>query len=149
MSPISPIDLDPSIEQMHSTNTATRASSRDGAVLVVGVSHSGADIAFEAANAPTLLAGHAHGQLPIKVIDTWRAMIVWPVVVFVASHVLTMRTPMGRRMAPRAEGRRPAHCGSAAATWTAAGVERHDAKTVGVHDGRPRSPTAPCSTLRT
>ena len=70
-------------------------------VLVVGVSHSGADIAFEtAATHPTILSGRSHGQLPFAVIDTWRARIVWPIVAFAAAHLLTIRTPIGRKLGP-------------------------------------------------
>ena len=54
------IDLDPSIDQLHSSDYRNPDQLRHGAVLVVGVSHSGADIAFEAARTHrTLLAGHA------------------------------------------------------------------------------------------
>ena len=95
------VELDPAINQLHSSEYRNPAQLRDGTVLVVGVSHSGADIAYESARTHrTMLAGHAHGELPFRVIDTWRARVGWPVIVFMASHVLTMRTPIGRKMAP-------------------------------------------------
>ena len=49
----SPVDLDPSIRQLHSHEYRNPAQLSDGAVLVVGLSHSGADIAFEAADCRT------------------------------------------------------------------------------------------------
>jgi putative flavoprotein involved in K+ transport len=132
------IELDPSIHQLHSSEYRNPAQLRDGAVLVVGVSHSGADIAFEAARTHrTMLAGHAHGQLPFRVIDTWRARIVWPVVVFVASHLLTIRTPVGRKMAPLVRMGGAPLLRIRSGDLAAAGVERHDAKVVGVTDGKP------------
>lgn len=132
------IDLDPSIEQLHSSEYRNPAQLRDGTVLVVGVSHSGADIAFEAARTHrTLLAGHAHGQLPFRVIDTWRARIVWPLMVFVASHVLTMRTPIGRKMAPFVRMGGGPLLRIRSGDLATAGVERNDAKVVGVTDGKP------------
>ena len=107
-------ELDPSIRQLHSHEYRNPAQLQDGPVLVVGLSHSGADIAFEAANAGhrTILSGKSHGQMPIRVTDSKRAMLGWPVVEFVFGHVLTMRTPMGRKMRPRGpQGRRPAPAG--------------------------------------
>ncbi|HLO34647.1 MAG TPA: NAD(P)/FAD-dependent oxidoreductase, partial [Candidatus Deferrimicrobium sp.] len=93
-------DLDPSILQLHSHDYRNPAQLRDGPVLVVGLSHSGADIAFEAANAghPTMLSGRSHGQIPIRVTDTKRAMLGWPFVEFLFKHVATIRTPLGRTM---------------------------------------------------
>ena len=64
-------------------------------------------------------------------------MLGWPVVEFVFGHVLTMRTPMGRQDAPGdPQGRRPL-IRIRQGDLDRAGVERHDAKTVGVRDGRP------------
>jgi putative flavoprotein involved in K+ transport len=132
------IDLDPSIDQLHSSDYHNPGQLRDGAVLVVGVSHSGADIAFESARTHrTLLAGHAHGELPFRVIDTWRARIVWPIMVFVASHLLTTRTPIGRKMAPFVRLGGGPLLRIRSGDLAAAGVERHDAKVVGVTDGKP------------
>jgi putative flavoprotein involved in K+ transport len=63
--------------------------------------------------------------------------LMWPVMRFVAGRVLTLGTPIGRRMAPkvRAHGgpllrvRRP--------DLERAGVRRYLARTTGVRDGRP------------
>jgi putative flavoprotein involved in K+ transport len=131
-------ELDPAIRQIHSSDYHNPAQLRDGPVLVVGVSHSGADIAFEAARTQrTLLAGHAHGQLPFRVIDTWRAWIGWPVMVFIASHLLTMRTPIGRKMAPFVRMGGGPLLRIRSDDLAAAGVERHDGRVTGVHDGKP------------
>ena len=132
-------ELDPSIRQMHSHDYHNPAQLGPGPVLVVGLSHSGADIAFEAANAGhrTILSGRSHGQMPIRVTDTKRAMLAWPIVEFVFAHVLTMRTPLGRRMRP--EIRKPGGplLRVLLTDLDRVGVERHEAKTVGVRDGRP------------
>src|SRR5215212_5043130 len=94
-------DLDPAIRQLHSHEYQNPGQLQDGPVLVVGLSHSGADIAFEVAKThATIVAGKAHGQLPVRVIDASKARILWPVISFVFAHVLTIRTPMGRRMRP-------------------------------------------------
>ena len=135
----SPRELDPSILQLHSHDYRNPAQLSDGPVLVVGLSHSGADIAFEAANAGhrTILSGKSHGQMPIRVTDTKRAMIGWPVVEFVFAHVFTMRTPMGRRMRPEVRKGGGPLLRVRLGDLDRAGVERHDEKTVGMRDGRP------------
>jgi putative flavoprotein involved in K+ transport len=131
-------DLDPEIRQLHSSEYRNPSQLMDGPVLVVGVSHSGADIAYEAAGTHrTILAGHAHGQLPFRVIDTWRARVGWPVWDFMTSRVLTVRTPMGRAMAPHVRTGGGPLLRVRSVDLARAGVERRDARVTGVRDGRP------------
>ncbi|MBA3235921.1 MAG: NAD(P)-binding domain-containing protein [Chloroflexi bacterium] len=130
--------LDPAIRQLHSSEYRNLAQLQDGPLLVVGVSHSGADIAYEAAATHrTMLSGHSHGELPIRVIDSWRARLVWPLVITFASHVLTMRTPLGRKMAPMIRSGGGPLLRVRSADLERVGVERHTARTVGVTDGKP------------
>ena len=90
-------DLDPSIVQLHSSEYRRPDQLATGRVLVVGASHSGCDIAYEAAeHRPTTLAGRDCGQIPIR----WgsRALrYTFPVIAFAWRHVLTRRTPIGRK----------------------------------------------------
>ncbi len=132
-------ELDPAIRQLHSHEYRNPGQLRDGPVLVVGLSHSGADIAFEAANAGhhTVLSGRAHGQMPIRVTDTKRAMLGWPVVEFFFKHVATIRTPVGRRMRPEVRMGGGPLLRVRLQDLDGAGVQRHDEKTTGVRDGRP------------
>ena len=131
--------LDPAIRQLHSHEYRNPDQLADGPVLVVGLSHSGADIAIETAKAGhrTILSGKSHGQMPIKVTDTRRAMLGWPVVEFVFGHVLTMRTPIGRKMRPEVRKGGGPLLRVRLGDLDRAGVERRDDKTVGVSDGRP------------
>jgi hypothetical protein len=94
--------LDPSIRQLHSADYRNPGQLADGPVLVVGVSHSGADLAHELATAGhrTILSGKAHGQLPFSV-DSRRGMLALPIMRFVAWNLLTLNTPIGRKMAPK------------------------------------------------
>jgi putative flavoprotein involved in K+ transport len=94
--------LDPAIRQLHSADYRGPHQLGDGPVLIVGLSHSGADIAHEVAKAGhrTFVSGAAHGQLPFSV-DSRRARLAWPLMRFVASNVLTLHTPIGRKMAPK------------------------------------------------
>ena len=132
-------DLHPSILQMHSHEYRNPAQLREGPVLVVGLSHSGADIAFETANAGhrTILSGRSHGQMPIKVTDSKRAMLGWPAVAFFFMHVATIRTPIGRKMRPEIRKSGGPLLRVRLADLDKAGVERHDERTVGVLGGRP------------
>ena len=69
-------------------------------MLVVGASHSGCDIAYELAQThPTLLAGRDCGQLPLRC-DSRTLHFALPLVVFAWRHVVTRRTPIGRKEMP-------------------------------------------------
>jgi putative flavoprotein involved in K+ transport len=68
--------LDPRIIQVHAADYRNPGQLPDGPVLVVGVSHSGSDIAFElAASRRTYLSGRSHGELPVP-IDSRRAQLI-------------------------------------------------------------------------
>src|ERR671937_3188933 len=92
--------LDPSIVQMHSSAYGDSSQLRPGGVLLVGAGNSGADIAMElAATHRTWLSGRDKGQVPIR-IESRSARFLLPVLWFVASHVLTVKTPLGRKVRP-------------------------------------------------
>ena len=89
--------LDPRIRQLHSTEYKNPDQLQPGATAVVGASHSGFDIAYEvAAGRPTILVGPARGNIPLEW-DSARIKVAMPVIVFMWKHVLTRRTPMGRK----------------------------------------------------
>jgi putative flavoprotein involved in K+ transport len=130
-------ELDPRIRQLHSNDYRNLSQLQEGAVLVVGASHSGADIAYEtAAEHKTILSGPDTGQIPASV-ETRRGRLGFRVWLFIGTHVLTMDTPLGRKMRPHIR-----HGGAPLLRYrkkdlAAAGVERVLAKTVTVQDGKP------------
>jgi putative flavoprotein involved in K+ transport len=130
--------LDPAIRQLHSADYRGPHQLAEGPVLVVGLSHSGADIAHEVARAGhrTVVSGVAHGQLPFSV-DSRRARLAWPLMRFVAWNVLTLRTPIGRKMAPKVRAGGGPLLRIRRGDLEAAGVDLNDARTVDV-DGRGR-----------
>ncbi len=129
--------LDPAIRQLHSSEYRNPSQLADGPVLVVGVSHSGADIAFEVAGGHgTMLSGKGHGQLPFSV-DSRIGRIAWPVMKFVAWNLLTLSTPIGRKMAPEVRKGGAPLLRVRRADLLKAGVERFEARTVGVQAGKP------------
>jgi putative flavoprotein involved in K+ transport len=92
------LDLDPSIEQLHSAGYRNRAQLREGGVLIVGAGNSGADISMDVIKShPTWVSGRDPGHVPFQ-IDTFvgRDVLV-RVVRAVGHHLLTLRTPVGRR----------------------------------------------------
>jgi putative flavoprotein involved in K+ transport len=130
-------ELDAGITQLHSSDYRNLSQLEPGPVLVVGASHSGSDVAYEAATAHrTILSGVDTGQIPAPV-DTRRGRMGFRVLFFLGSHVFTMDTPMGRNMrghirhggAPLLRHRRK--------DLRAAGVERTLARAVGVQEGMP------------
>jgi putative flavoprotein involved in K+ transport len=131
-------ELDPTIRQIHSVDYRRPDQFADGAVLVVGLGHSGADLAHEAALAGhrTILAGTAKGQLPFSV-ESRRARLAWPVLAFVASNVLTLRTPIGRRLAPKIRLGGGPLLRYRRQELLADGVDLRSARLVGARDGRP------------
>lgn len=93
-------ELSPSIVQFHSSEYRNPAQLQEGPVLVVGLGNSGAEIGLEASRThPTSVAGKPGGELPVKHGRT-AARYVLPVVRFLGLHVLTLDTPIGRKVAP-------------------------------------------------
>ncbi len=130
--------LDPQIRQLHSSDYRNPAQLKEGPVLVVGVSHSGADFAHEiaAAGHRTILSGKDHGQLPFSV-DSRRGVLAWPIMRFVAWNLLTLSTPIGRKMAPHVRMGGGPLLRHRRRDLERAGVERFEERTTGVRDGRP------------
>jgi putative flavoprotein involved in K+ transport len=129
--------LDARITQLHSRDYRSPAQLQEGAVLVVGASHSGGDIAFEvAAEHQTVLSGRNTGQLPFSV-ESRRARLGSPLMKFLATRVLTMDTPIGRKMRPEIRSHGAPLLRIRSADLAAAGVERVVARVVGVQDGLP------------
>lgn len=131
-------ELDPTIRQLHSIDYKRPSQLLPGPVLVVGASHSGGDIAFEAATAghPVVLSGPIHGQIPFH-LGTWVARMMFPVLWFVANHVITMRTPIGRKARPQVRAHGGPLIRVKKADLARVGVEMASARTTGVVDGKP------------
>jgi len=129
--------LDPSIHQLHSNDYRNPSQLREGPVLVVGASHSGGDIAFELGRVhPTVLSGRVHGEIPFR-IDGRPARVIMRVLWFLANRVLTMQTPIGRRVCPEVRAGGGPLLRVKRADLEAAGVEHTESRVAGVRDGKP------------
>ena len=130
-------ELGPSIQQLHSSQYRRPAQLQPGPVLVVGASHSGQDIAYELAEArPTVLCGPSRGNIPFRP-ESERAHVLLPVVMFVFKHVLTRRTPMGRKEMQDVRFHGGPDFRIKRTTCDRRGVIRNQARMTGVIDGRP------------
>jgi len=129
-------DLDPGILQLDPNRYRNPSQLPEGGVLVVGAGNSGAEIAFEVSRThPTWLSGPDTGHIPVRTGSRWDRLLTPPFWWF-ASRVLTVQTPIGRKVRPKAltttaplERVRPKELAAAA-------VERVP-RTVGARDGAP------------
>jgi putative flavoprotein involved in K+ transport len=93
--------LDARIVQIHSHEYKNPSQLADGPVLVVGVGNSGADIAMEVVrHHPTWLAGKESAAVPFRIEPFLARNLLIRGVRFVGHHVLTVRTPIGRKVRP-------------------------------------------------
>jgi putative flavoprotein involved in K+ transport len=129
-------DLDPGIVQLHSKQYLGPEQLQEGSVLVVGVGNSGAEIAYELAKThESFLSGTPSAQLPFKH-GPAMATLVFPIIRFAGLHVLTMRTPIGRKIRPKFVKLAAPLIRVKLKDLARSGVEQVD-RTVGVDDGRP------------
>jgi putative flavoprotein involved in K+ transport len=123
--------LDPTIAQLHSSAYRNPGQLPDGDVLVVGVGNSGAEIAVElAATRRTYLSGPDVGHAPIWLIHN--RFSLW-----LADHLLTTDTSLGRRMRDTRRRRGDPLVRLKPADILAGGVQRVP-RVDGVADGTPR-----------
>ncbi|WP_328477916.1 NAD(P)/FAD-dependent oxidoreductase [Actinoplanes sp. NBC_00393] len=128
--------LDAGIRQLHSAEYRHPGQFGAGTVLVVGAGNSGADLALELTRThQVLLSGRHPGHLPWR-IERSLTPLLCPPVFFAFRHLLTVRTPPGRRLRPYVH----AHSGPLIrvrpADLAAAGVTRVP-RVTGVRGGLP------------
>ncbi|MCU7821240.1 flavin-containing monooxygenase [Kitasatospora sp. DSM 101779] len=129
--------LDPRILQLHSCEYRNERQLHDGPVLVVGASHSGADVAYEVAGRHrTVLCGRETGQIPLT-LEARSTRLAFPVLWQIADRVLTMGTPLGRRMREEVRSHGGPLLRVKAADLARAGVERVPERMAGVRGGMP------------
>jgi putative flavoprotein involved in K+ transport len=130
-------ELDPAIVQLHSTQYRNPSQLRDGGALVVGAGNSGADISLEVAGThPTWLSGPIRGHIPFDIDTGFSRHVAFRFVRFFGVHVLTLRTPIGRRAREKSSSRGDPLIRVKPKWLDAAGVRRVG-KTVGVAGGLP------------
>jgi putative flavoprotein involved in K+ transport len=129
-------ELDPSLVQLHSCAYRDPGQLQEGDVLVVGAANSGAEIALEVSrDHRTWLSGRHPGQEPFRPGSRWDRLFI-PVVWAMASHVLTVRTPMGRAVRRKFSSRGIPLGRVRPKDYAAAGIDRVP-RTVAARDGLP------------
>ncbi|HEU4808373.1 MAG TPA: NAD(P)-binding domain-containing protein [Homoserinimonas sp.] len=124
------------VNQLHSNAYRNPSQLRQGPVLVVGLGNSGAEIALEVSHThPTSVSGVPSGELPVRHGRT-AARIVLPLVRFAGVHVLTLNTPIGRRLEPKFSAHAAPLIRTKRAELAAAGV-RAVPRLIDAHDGKP------------
>ena len=131
--------LDASICQIHSARYRNPGDLQDGPTLVVGAGNSGGELALEvvAAGHDTFLAGDIDEHVPFRIESVPARYVLLPMLFrILAHHVLTVRTPIGRRRRQQLLAGRSPLVRVKPRELVAAGVHR-TGRIVGVRDGGP------------
>jgi putative flavoprotein involved in K+ transport len=135
--PVFASELDPAIVQLHSGQYRNPSQLRDGDVLVVGAGNSGAEIALDVAKGRrTWLAGNHTGHIPFRIEGFFGRYVGVPLVMFAFRHLLSLRTPMGRKLRPKMRHHGGPLVRTKPGDLASAGVERVP-RVAGVRDGLP------------
>jgi len=135
--PVFARELDPGIVQIHSHAYRNPSQLQEGGVLVVGVGNSGGDIAIEVARThPTWLSGKESGHIPWRIETFLARNFLVRLVRFAGHHVLSVNTPIGRKLRPRLLRQAAPLVRVKPQDLLEAGIERV-ARTVGVEAGLP------------
>jgi len=135
--PVYARDLEPGIVQLHAHEYRNPSQLRDGGVLLVGVGNSGAEIGLELARTHrTWLSGKETGHIPVRIDSVIGRFVVTRVVRFIGHHILTLGTPIGRRLRPKMLSHAAPLVRVRPIDLSNAGVERVP-RVVGVQNGKP------------
>lgn len=130
-------ELDARIRQLHSRDYRNPSQLRPGSVLVVGAGNSGGDIGLEVARTHRAwLAGKETGHIPFRIDSFLARFVLVRLVRFVGHHVLSLRTPIGRKVRPKLLRGASPLVRVKPADLVAAGIERVP-RVVGARQGRP------------
>ena len=129
---------DPRIVQLHSFEYRNPAQFQEGAVLVVGAGNSGAEIALDAARAhDTCVAGRDTGHVPFRIDGLAARLLLVRLVLRVVFHrILTVATPMGRKVRAKVLHEGGVLVRTKPRDLTAAGITRAP-RVAGVRNGLP------------
>ncbi len=130
-------ELDPGIVQLHALDYRSPAQLRDGGLLIVGAGNSGAEIGVEVVRShPTWMAGTEPGHVPFRMETPAGRNLFVRLMRFVGHRVLTVNTPIGRKLRPKLMHRATPLIRVKPKDLVAAGIERVP-RVVGVRQGLP------------
>ena len=129
-------EVRPAIHQIHSSAYKDPGQLRDGEVLVVGTGNSGAEIGFEVSRTHRVwMAGSNPREVPVRH-GAFGAAFALPLIRFLGTYVLTVDTPIGKRVQPEFLRHGAPLIRVKTKDLVAAGVERVP-HVMGVRDGLP------------
>jgi putative flavoprotein involved in K+ transport len=129
--------LDPRIVQVHAADYRNPSQLLQGGVLVAGAGNSGAEIAVEVVRShPTWMAGAGPGHFPFRPDTLAARYLLIRLVRFVGHHVLSVNTPIGRKVRPKLLHKATPLIRVKPKDLAAAGVERVP-RVVGARGGLP------------
>jgi putative flavoprotein involved in K+ transport len=131
-------ELRSDIVQLHSLDYRKPAQLGPGGVLVVGAGNSGAEIGLELARSHSVwLSGRDVGNVPFDIRGTASRLFLARLLIgFVFHHVITVTSPIGRRIRPRFISRGAPLIRIRPGEVEAAGVKRVG-RVIGARDGLP------------
>jgi putative flavoprotein involved in K+ transport len=135
-------DLDPGILQLHSHEYRNPLQLKEGGVLIVGAGNSGADIGIEIARShetfsrKVWMSGKESGHIPFPIESALARVFLVRLVRFVGHHVLSVSTPIGRKLRPKLLSRAAPLVRVKPNDLIDAGIERVP-KVAGVRNGKP------------
>ena len=130
--------LEPAITQLHSKDYRSPAQLQDGPVLLVGAGNSAAEIGMEVSRThQTYMSGRNVGHIPFR-IDGFlgRKLLVKMVLRGLFHRVLTVDTPMGRKVRPKVLSHGGPLIRTKPKDLRGAGITRVG-RVAGTRDGRP------------
>lgn len=131
-------ELDDSILQLHSKDYRNPSQLQKGDVLIVGAANSGAEIAMDVIGThQTSLSGTHPGYIPFR-IDSFMARLILVTLVLrvLFHHIITTKTPVGRKMLSRFKNHGMPLVRTKPDDIAAAGIKRVP-RTIGTQDGLP------------
>jgi putative flavoprotein involved in K+ transport len=131
-------ELDPGIVQLHSLEYKNPSQLRVGPTLIAGAGNSGSEIALDIAQGQKIwMAGRDVGYVPFRINSFLGRLLCVPLLLrFVFHRIMTVKTPMGRRLRAKIMGHGAPLIRVRRWQLTAAGVERTP-RITGVRNGRP------------
>ena len=130
-------ELSSDVRQLHSLDYRNPGQLQGGPALVVGAGNSAADIAVELARTRKIwMAGQESGHIPFPIESFFARHIAVRIVRFLGHHVLSVRTPIGRKLRPKLLRRAAPLVRVRPQDLTAAGIERVP-RVTGVREGQP------------
>jgi len=131
------VSLHHGIKQVHSAEYRNPSQLQPGKVLVVGAGNSAAEIAIEISGThATLMSGKESGHVPFPIESLFFRFVGIRIVRFLGHHILSLATPIGRKLRPKMLHRSAPLVRVKPADLAERGVERVP-RVAGVRDGLP------------